>query len=131
MPVELDHTIITMKNVDEATAFYAKILGMKFEGKMGDFSIMRVTASLTLDFEEAEPGETIERGHFAFAMTADEFDAAFERIKASGIPYGEGPGKSENMRGPGMTQGARGMGKAVYFRDPTGHMLEIKTYDSG
>ena len=34
------------------------------------------------------------------------------------------------MRGPGMTQGARGMGKAVYFRDPTGHMLEIKTYDS-
>ena len=70
MPVELDHTIITMKNVDEATAFYAKILGMKFEGKMGDFSIMRVTASLTLDFEEAEPGETIERGHFAFAMTS-------------------------------------------------------------
>ena len=66
-----------------------------------------------------------------FAMTADEFDAVFGRIQASGIPYGEGPGKSENMRGPGMSQGARGMGKAVYFRDPSGHMLEIKTYDSG
>ncbi len=131
MPIELDHTIITMKDVDEATAFYANILGMKYEGKMGDFSIMRVTDSLTLDFEAAEPGETVERGHFAFAMTAEEFDVVFGRIKESGIPYGEGPGKSENMRGPGMTQGARGMGKAVYFRDPTGHMLEIKTYDSG
>ena len=31
----------------------------------------------------------------------------------------------ENMRGPGITQGVPGMGKAVYFRDPTGHMLEI------
>ena len=35
------------------------------------------------------------------------------------------------MCGPGMTQGARGMGKAVYFRDPTGHMLELKTMPVG
>ena len=58
---------------------------------------------------------------------ATAFDEVFERIKESGISYGEGPGKLENMHGPGITQGARGMGTAVYFRDPTGHMLEIKT----
>ncbi len=131
MPIELDHTIITMKNMAEATAFYAKLLGMKFQGKMGDFSVMRVSDSLILDFREAEPKESIQPRHFAFAMTADEFHEVFGRIKESGIPYGEGPDKTENMRGPGMTQGARGMGKAVYFRDPSGHMLEIKTYDSG
>ena len=128
MPIELDHTVITMKDVEEATAFYAKIFGMKFEGKMGDFSVMRVNDALVLDFREAEPGESIQPRHFAFAMTADEFDGVFGRIKESGIRYGEGPDKTENMRGPGMTQGARGMGNAVYFRDPTGHMLEIKTY---
>ena len=32
------------------------------------------------------------------------------------------------MEGPGMTMGARGQGKAVYFKDPNGHVLEIKTY---
>ena len=40
MAIELDHTIITMKNVDEATTFYANIFGMKYEGQMGHFSIM-------------------------------------------------------------------------------------------
>ena len=32
------------------------------------------------------------------------------------------------MKGPGMTAGAKGLGKAVYFKDPDGHVLEIKTY---
>ena len=49
MGIELDHPIITMKNGDEATSFYANILGLKYEGKMDDFSIMQVTDSLTLD----------------------------------------------------------------------------------
>jgi catechol 2,3-dioxygenase-like lactoylglutathione lyase family enzyme len=30
--------------------------------------------------------------------------------------------------GPGMMHGAWGQGKAVYFRDPSEHLLEIKTY---
>jgi len=34
----------------------------------------------------------------------------------------------DNMQGPGMTTGAKGVGKAVYFKDPNGHVLEIKTY---
>ncbi len=118
-----------MEDMDEAIAFYEKLLGMKFEGKTGGFSVVRVNDSLVLDFRDAEPGMSIQHRHFAFAMTAEEFDAVFGRIRASGVAYGEGPDKTENMRGPGMTQGARGRGKAVYFRDPTGHMLEIKTYD--
>ena len=32
------------------------------------------------------------------------------------------------MKGPGMAMGAKGMGKAVYFKDPNGHVLAIKTY---
>ena len=66
----------------------------------------------------------------ASILQEDDYKRTSAPRKESGIPYGEEPGRSENMRGPGMTQGARGMGKAVYFRDPTGHMLEIKTYDS-
>jgi extradiol dioxygenase family protein len=32
------------------------------------------------------------------------------------------------MQGPGITVGSQGDGKAVYFKDPSGHVLEIKTY---
>jgi len=48
--------------------------------------------------------------------------------KDSGIPYGDNPREQENMKGPGMTAGAKGLGKAVYFKDPDGHLQEIKTY---
>jgi hypothetical protein len=34
----------------------------------------------------------------------------------------------ENIQGPGMTLGAKANGKALYFKDPSGHVLEIKTY---
>ena len=65
---------------------------------------------------------------YAFAMEAHEFEDAFSRIRGSGIPYGDSPSQQENMKGPGMTLGAKAQGKAVYFKDPSGHVLEIKTY---
>ena len=66
--------------------------------------------------------------HYAFAMEPEEFQAAFVRIREAGITYGDSPFARDNMQGPGMTIGARGNGKAVYFDDPDGHVLEIKTY---
>ena len=66
--------------------------------------------------------------HYTFAMELEEFQAAFARIREAGIAYGDGPFARDNMQGPGMTIGARGNGKAVYFDDPDGHVLEIKTY---
>ena len=125
MGVVLDHTIIPAYDAEEAVRFYATLLGLEDEGKAGPFSVVRVNESLTLDFIEADP--TPGR-HYAFAMSADEFDAAFARIREAGIAYGDNPHAPDNMHGPGMTHGARGQGKAVYFHDPSGHLLEIKTY---
>jgi catechol 2,3-dioxygenase-like lactoylglutathione lyase family enzyme len=125
MTVVLDHTIIPVRDQQEAVAFYTTILGLQDEGMGGPFALVRVNDSLTLDFivADASPGR-----HYAFAMDADEFDAAFRRIQAAGIAYGDGPHDVGNGRGQGMTLGARGQGKAVYFHDPSGHLLEIKTY---
>jgi hypothetical protein len=33
------------------------------------------------------------------------------------------------MRGPGETDGARGLGKALYFFDPSKHLIEISHYE--
>jgi catechol 2,3-dioxygenase-like lactoylglutathione lyase family enzyme len=131
MAVVLDHTIIPVRDQQEAVAFYTAILGLQDEGMVGPFAVVRVTDSLTLDFivADAAPSQHYEgSGHYAFAMDADEFDAAFRRIQAAGISYGDGPFDASNRRGPGLTAGARGQGKAVYFHDPSGHLLEIKTY---
>ena len=86
---------------------------------------VRVNDTLNFDFRQSDDFRNI---HYAFAMEPDEFEAAFARIKESGIPYGDSPRAQDNMQGPGMTTGAKGLGKAVYFKDPDGHVLEIKTY---
>jgi catechol 2,3-dioxygenase-like lactoylglutathione lyase family enzyme len=125
MAVVLDHTIIPVRDQQEAVAFYTEILGLQDGGMVGPFAVVRVNDTLTLDFIVADPAPS---RHYAFAMDADEFDAAFRRIQAAGIPYGDGPFDTSNRRGPGLTAGARGQGQAVYFHDPSGHLLEIKTY---
>jgi len=125
MSVVLDHTIVQAKDQTETVSFYVKILGFKDDGGFGVFAAVRVNETLVLDFIASDE---ISTRHFAFAMDSSEFETTFKRIQHAGIPYGDGPGDLDNMKGPGQTQGARGMGKAVYFRDPNGHILEIKTY---
>ena len=125
MAVVLDHTIVPVNDRAEAVEFYSRIFGFEDLGEVGPFLAVRVNDSLNLDFSQSDDFRSI---HYAFAMEAGEFEAAFDRIKESGIPYGDGPFDQENMKGPGMTMGAKGVGKAVYFKDPNGHLLEIKSY---
>ena len=73
------------------------------------------------------------------AVAAEEFDAIFERIKQAGIRYGNATdgfgetgnlvGDGLNMKGPDIEPGARGEGRSLYFGDPSGHSVEIMTYD--
>jgi catechol 2,3-dioxygenase-like lactoylglutathione lyase family enzyme len=125
MATVLDHTIVPVHDRKEAVEFYTRIFGFEDLGEVGPFLAVRVNDTLNLDFRESDDFHSI---HYAFAMEPEEFEAAFARIQESGIPYGDGPFNITNMKGPGMTAGAKGMGKAVYFKDPSGHVLEIKTY---
>ena len=121
----LDHTIVPVRDREEAVKFYTAIFGFEDLGEAGPFLAVRVNDTLNLDFRQSDDFRSI---HYAFAMEAGEFEDAFSRIRGSGIPYGDSPSQQENMKGPGMTLGAKGQGKAVYFKDPSGHVLEIKTY---
>lgn len=125
MTTFLDHTIVPSIDREKSVEFYSRIFGFENLGEVGPFLAVRVNDTFNLDFRNSDDFRSI---HYAFAMDAEEFEAAFSRIKESGIPYGDGPRDQENMKGPGMTTGALGQGKAVYFKDPSGHVLEIKTY---
>ena len=125
MATVLDHTIVPVRSREEAVEFYSRIFGFEDLGEVGPFLAVRVNEGFTLDFRDSDDFRSI---HYAFAMEPDEFERAFTNIRESGITYGDSPAGQENMQGPGMTMGAKGMGKAVYFKDPNGHLLEIKTY---
>ena len=125
MGIVLDHTIVPVRDREEAVEFYTRIFGIDDFGAVGPFLAVKVNDSLNFDFQASEEFQSL---HYAFAMEADEFEGAFARIRESGIAYGDSPHAVENMQGPGMTMGAKGNGKAVYFKDPSGHVLEIKTY---
>jgi catechol 2,3-dioxygenase-like lactoylglutathione lyase family enzyme len=67
--------------------------------------------------------------HLAFALSKPEFEAAFARLQAAGVAYGDRYDSVGSMRGPGRESGARGMGNAVYFFDPNRHLIEIRHYE--
>ena len=89
---------------------------------------VKVNDTLNFDFRDSDAFRSI---RYAFAMDHQEFEDAVARIRESGISYGDSPREQENMNGPGMTAGAKGMGNAVYFKGPDSHLLEIKTYRGG
>ena len=117
--------IVPVNDREESVEFCSRIFGFEDLGEVGPFLVVRVNDSLNLDFRQSDDFRSI---HYAFAMDAGEFEAAFQRIKDSNIPYGDSPRAQDNMQGPGIKAGSQGDGNAVYFQDPSGHILEIKTY---
>ena len=125
MGTVLDHTIVPVRDRDEAVKFYSRIFGFEDLGEVSVFKVVRVNDTFNQDFEKSDDFKSI---HYAFAMGPNEFEAAFGKIRDSGITYGDDPHDHENTKGPVMTMGAKGIGKAVYFEDPNGQLLEIKTH---
>ena len=125
MGTVLDHTIVPVRDREEAVEFYTRIFGFEDRGEVGPFLAVRVNDTLDLDFRDSDDFRSI---HYAFAMESGEFEAAFAMVRDAKIPYGDHYTDMANMKGPGMTTGAKGKGEAVYFKDPSGHVLEIKTY---
>lgn len=125
MAIALDHLILAVNDAAESVRFYSELLGLLDEGNDGPFSVLRVSPELTI---QLAPWGTKGGQHLAFALSRPDFDAAFDRVKASGIRYGDGFDAVGNMRGPGEESGARGPGLAVYFFDPNQHLIEIRSY---
>jgi catechol 2,3-dioxygenase-like lactoylglutathione lyase family enzyme len=119
MTIALDHTIVPAKDKEESARFFARIFGLSYDGPLYHFAPVKVNDTLTLDFDT---DSDFRHQHYAFKVSAKEFDAIFGRVKGEKIPYGGGPATPED----GKTynhNGARGF----YFRDPSGHLLEVLT----
>jgi catechol 2,3-dioxygenase-like lactoylglutathione lyase family enzyme len=125
--MQLDHLILAVNDRERSVAFYRDVLGLAYEGERAPFSPVRVTPDLVL---QLAPWGTKGGEHLAFAMTRAEFERIMQRIRDAGIEYGDAFESVGNMRAPGQSDGARGIGSAVYLFDPSRNLIEIRCYDA-
>ncbi len=125
MPAGLDHLILMVNDVQRSRDFYSGILGFTADGERPPFTVVRVTPDFVI---QLAPWGTKGGEHLAFAMTADELDGVFRRVREAGIPYGDAFDAVGNMRGPGTADGARGTTHSLYFFDPNQHLIEVLHY---
>ena len=126
MTIHLDHTIVPVRDRMESARFLAEILGLAVKPGAGHFAQVQINDRLTFDFADdaGVGGDPATRAglHYAFHVSDAEFDAVFERVNARGIPYGSGPFSHDD----GEINTRRG-GRGFYFREPSGHLLEVMT----
>jgi len=121
MPITLNHTIVPCINKIESAEFYSRLFGFEYLGVFSHFIVVRVNDTLCLDFDNKEKFES---HHYAFKVSEQEFDTIFARLRDAKIKYGSDPGQVDDMA-INYNYGGRG----VYFRDPSGHLLEMLTVD--
>jgi catechol 2,3-dioxygenase-like lactoylglutathione lyase family enzyme len=122
----IDHLILNVNDVPASVDFYVNVLGFTLEGEDGPFTVIRVNEDFTL---QLAPWGTKGNEHYAFALSHEEFDKAFARMKEKGIPYGDSFHSVGNNSGPGNETGAKGPAPTLYMNDPNKHLIEIRTYD--
>jgi len=121
MEITLNHTIVSSNDNITSAKYYERIFGFEFIKVWGNFAVVKVNETFTLDFMNEG---NFSSQHYAFKVSDEQFDQIFGRIKSESIPFGSGPvsfddGKINNNDG----------GRGVYFKDPNGHLLEILTKD--
>jgi catechol 2,3-dioxygenase-like lactoylglutathione lyase family enzyme len=128
----LDHLVINVADVARSAAWYQKILGMEIAvfdpgpGKTARTSLMFGNQKINVRPRDADKVEWFTADH----QTAGSDDLCFltsstpehvvAHLNACGVAIEEGPGPR---------QGARGMLRSVYCRDPDGSLIEISSYE--
>jgi catechol 2,3-dioxygenase-like lactoylglutathione lyase family enzyme len=118
--VQFNHTIIWCTDQRQSAAFLTGILGRPAAGHRSHFLVMPVDNGVLLDFAEAD-GE-ISPQHYAFLVGDEEFDAAYGRIREQSVAHWADPYQTQSG-----TVNRYGGGRGVYFEDPDGHLIELRT----
>ncbi|MCZ6619142.1 MAG: VOC family protein [Gammaproteobacteria bacterium] len=123
----LDHIILKVNDLDASVEFYTQIMGFSNEGTQDPFAVVRVSDDFQI---QLAPWGTPGFEHYAFAVSKDEFEKIFQRVKTAEIEYGATFDSVGSNTGPGVASGARGDAPTLYFNDPNRHLIEIRAYES-
>jgi catechol 2,3-dioxygenase-like lactoylglutathione lyase family enzyme len=120
MPVQLDHTIVRVRDKHAAADFYSDVLGFAPATPHGPFLEIRTANGAILAFADTE-GSPVPN-HYAFLVGADDFDDILDRVRERELPHWADP----HRRQPGAINHEY-EGRGVYWEDPDGHLLEMIT----
>jgi catechol 2,3-dioxygenase-like lactoylglutathione lyase family enzyme len=121
---ELNHTIVWCSDKVRSSQFLTGILGLRPARTFFHFLVVDLSNGVSLDYYQKEG--PVSQQHYAFLVSDEEFDAAFERIQQNGLDYWADPARSQ----PGRVNTHFG-GRGVYFTDPDNHLLELVTKPYG
>jgi catechol 2,3-dioxygenase-like lactoylglutathione lyase family enzyme len=119
MTIELNHTIVPARDPKASAQFLADILGVPVDPPASHFTPITLANQVTLDYDQHDDFDS---HHYAFLVSAEEFDAAFARVQHGGITYFADPACQQ----AGQIYRSHGR-RGTYFRDPSGHLMEILT----
>ena len=124
MSVQLNHTVVHVKDKRESATFLSEILGLAEPTPYGPFLVVEAANAVSLDFLD-NPDE-VNPQHYAFLVEEGEFDEIFGRIRERDLPYWADPGRARS----GEINTHDG-GRGLYWEEPSGHLLEIITRPYG
>lgn len=120
----IDHIALTVRDLDESIAWYKGVLGLQQPHNVWDNNPAMLCAGNTClalfaartDNPAPTPDvqQTIVMKHLAFRVDSDNFTLAQTALQARGIDF---------------TVADHEISHSIYFYDPSGHQLEITTYD--
>lgn len=124
----IDHVVLNVRDVEAAASWYERVLGMKRER----FGVERRTAlrfgnqKINLRPTDADPAwitgasDASGAGDLCF-ITVLPPDDVLAHLRGCGVAIVDGPVER---------QGALGLMRSVYCRDPDGNLIEVATYIS-
>jgi len=124
MNVELNHTLVHVRDIWSAAREVAGVLGQAEPAAYGPFAVLPLDNGASLDFLQ-DSGE-IQPQHYAFLVGEEDFDAIWGRIREQDRQFWADPFK----RRPGEINHGDG-GRGLYWEGPDGHWLEIITRPYG
>jgi catechol 2,3-dioxygenase-like lactoylglutathione lyase family enzyme len=135
MPVKvtaLDHLVINVADAARSAQWYCNVLGMEIKvfdpgpGKMPRTSLIFGNQKINVRPLQADKAEWFTADHEAAGsddlcfLTAATPAEVVAHLDACGVAIEEGPVQK---------QGARGLLRSVYCRDPDGSLIEISSYE--
>ena len=115
----LNHVIVLSNDQKNASQFLVDIFGLPGTYRFSHFDVVTIGG---ISFDYAKSRGPVQRQHFAFLVSEEEFDEIFARIKERSVPYWADP-KREKPNEICYDDGGRG----IYFADPSDHNFEIIT----
>lgn len=125
--VNLDHIVLTVRDIANTVEFYESVLGMSQEiyddGRIAlKFGNQKINLHEYGREIEPKASQPIPGSEDLCFITDTKIEVAMESVKSKGIYILEGPVKRT---------GATGSIISFYFRDPDGNLIEIANYVKG